>query len=401
MLIGSNSHLSYCTNIHAGESWEAVFESVKTYCIPLKKKVSPHKPFGIGLRLSYQAASELIAENHLLIFKDWLQKNEMYVFTMNGFPYGNFHNEVIKDKVHLPDWTSPDRLNYTELLFNILSQLLPPDIEGGISTSPLSYKHWYATENSLTEAKRTATSQLITVVAQLVKIQESKGKMMHLDIEPEPDGIIESSDEYIAFFEDYLLKEGASLLAKNLLCSLIQAQEYIRNHIQLCYDVCHFSIGFEESDEVIRKMQKHGLNIGKLQISAALKCTVSENTTVEQLQKCLKTFDEPTYLHQAVIKTKEGALLKFKDLKNGIEAISRDDFRELRTHFHVPIFVEDYQLLQSTQNDITTILRSWHKNEFTRHLEIETYTWQVLPIHLQTDLDQSIERELKWVLDKF
>ncbi|OOV19067.1 metabolite traffic protein EboE [Flavobacterium sp. LM4] len=400
MLISPSGHLSYCTNIHAGESWEAVFKSIETYCIPLKKEVSPDKPFGIGLRLSYQAATELVLGNNLLIFKEWLSQNEMYVFTMNGFPYGNFHNEPVKDKVHLPDWTSNDRLNYTRLLFTILSQLLPSGIEGGISTSPLSYKYWHTTEVDLIKAKQVATKQLVEVVTQLVEFYETKGIMMHLDIEPEPDGIIENSDEYIAFFEDYLLSEGAVLLASTLDCALLQAQEYMRNHIQLCYDVCHFAIGFEESEEVIQKMEKHDLKIGKLQISAALKCTASANVTIDELQECLRTFDEPTYLHQAVIKTINGEFLKFNDLKNGIEAMKRTDFKELRTHFHVPIFVEDYQRLQSTQNDIITILQSWRKKEFTRHLEVETYTWQVLPVHLQTDLAKSIERELKWVMNR-
>jgi hypothetical protein len=400
MLISTSGHLSYCTNIHAGESWEAVFKSIETYCIPLKKEVSPDKPFGIGLRLSYQAATELILDDNISIFKDWLLDNEMYVFTMNGFPYGNFHNEPVKDKVHFPDWTSDDRLQYTQLLFTILAELLPSGLEGGISTSPLSYKHWYPTEASLIEAQKTATKQLVAVVTQLVNLHESKEIMMHLDIEPEPDGIIENSAEYIAFFEDYLLREGAALLASTLDCSLLQAQEYMRNHIQLCYDVCHFAIGFEESEEVIQKMEKHGLKIGKLQISAALKCTASANVTINELQECLRTFDEPTYLHQAVIKTINGEFLKFNDLKKGIEALKRSDFKELRTHFHVPIFVEDYQLLQSTQNDIITILKSWRKKEFTKHLEVETYTWEVLPAHLQTDLAKSIERELKWVINR-
>ncbi|KFF08901.1 metabolite traffic protein EboE [Flavobacterium hydatis] len=400
MLISTNGHLSYCTNIHAGESWEAVFNSIKTYCVPLKKKVSPDMPFGIGLRLSYQAATELVLDDNLSLFKDWLAQNEMYVFTMNGFPYGNFHNEPVKDKVHLPDWTSSERLNYTQLLFTILGQLLPSGIEGGISTSPLSYKHWYKTEADLIQAKQVATKQLITVVTQLVEFYEAKGIMMHLDIEPEPDGIIENGDEYIAFFEDYLLKEGALLLAINLSCTVSQAQEYIRNHIQLCYDVCHFAIGFEESEDVIKKMEKHGLKIGKLQISAALKCTASANVPIDELQKCLHTFDEPTYLHQAVIKTTNDELLKFNDLKNGIEAMKRDDFKELRTHFHVPIFIEDYQLLQSTQNDIVNVLENWRKTAFTKHLEVETYTWQVLPTHLQTDLEKSIERELNWVINR-
>lgn len=400
MLTGKNGHLSYCTNIHAGESWDSVFKSLQTYCIPLKKNVSPNQIFGIGLRLSYQAAVELASGDNLLRFKDWLSQNEMYVFTMNGFPYGNFHNEPVKDKVHLPDWTSHDRLNYTQLLFRILSQLLPFGMEGGISTSPLSYKYWHKNEADLIQVKKTATAQLVAVVAQLVEFYENKGIMMHLDIEPEPDGVIENSDEYIAFFKDYLLAEGASLLASELSCTVLKAQEYMRRHLQLCYDVCHFAIEFEESEDVIQKMENHGLKIGKLQISAALKCKTSSKTTIEELQNCLLNFDEPTYLHQAVIKTKDNGLLKFNDLKSGIEAMTRTDFMELRTHFHVPIFVENYQLLQSTQNDITDILQIWRKKEFTQHLEIETYTWEVLPAHLQTDLTQSIERELKWVIEK-
>ncbi|WP_281322584.1 metabolite traffic protein EboE [Flavobacterium aestivum] len=399
MLISQNGHLSYCTNIHAGESWEAVFKNIVDYCVPIKKKVSPYEPFGIGLRLSHQAATELLQDGNLLMFKVWLLQNEMYVFTINGFPYGNFHDEAVKDKVHLPDWTSNERLSYTQLLFTILCELLPSDMEGGISTSPLSYKHWHRTEEELNQVKQTATKKLVYLVAQLVKFHETRGKKMHLNIEPEPDGVIENSDEYIAFFEEYLLQEGASLLASTLMCSNSQAQEYMRTHIQLCYDVCHFAVGFEKSEEVLQKMEKHGLKIGKLQISAALKCKASDTVSIADQQQHLRIFDEPTYLHQVVIKTIGGELLKFDDLGKGIEAMNCIDFEELRTHFHVPIFVEDFQLLQSTQNEIISVLESWCKKEFTKHLEIETYTWQVLPSHLQTDLVESIERELEWVMN--
>jgi hypothetical protein len=399
MLISQNGHLSYCTNIHAGESWDAVFKSIVDYCVPIKKKVSPYESFGIGLRLSYQAATELLLNGNLLMFKVWLLQNEMYVFTINGFPYGNFHDEAVKDKVHLPDWTSNERLSYTQLLFTILCELLPSGMEGGISTSPLSYKHWHTTEAELNQVKQKATENLVAVVAQLVKLHEARDKKMHLNIEPEPDGVIENSDEYITFFEEYLLKEGASLLASTLMCSNSQAQEYMRTHIQLCYDVCHFAVGFEKSEEVLQKMEKYGLKIGKLQISAALKCKASDVVPITDLQQCLRIFDEPTYLHQAVIKTIGGELLKFNDLGEGIDAMSRNDFDELRTHFHVPIFVEDFQLLQSTQNEIINILKSWCEKEFTKHLEIETYTWQVLPSHLQTDLTESIGRELEWVMN--
>ena len=398
MKVGHKGHLTYCTNIHAGESWEAVFNSLKEYCLPVRDTLSAGKPFGIGLRLSGLSSIELLQRDNLSVFKAWLDDNGLYVFTLNGFPYGNFHGQTVKDNVHTPDWTTNERVDYTTRLFTILAGLLPHGMEGGISTSPLSYRYWHTAPDQLVQIKKLASENLVKVVAFLVGMQQSSGVKMHLDIEPEPDGILETSDEYIAFFENDLLKDGAALLATILQCSHGEARDYIRYHIQLCYDVCHFAVGFEAAQDVISKMEAHNLLIGKMQISAALRCRASENVPIALQQECLRTFDEPTYLHQAVVQINDGSLLRFRDLGAGVEEMNKPGFRELRAHFHVPVFTTGYMLLESTQNDITDALRIWCEKPFTQHLEVETYTWGILPPELQVSLAQSIERELAWVL---
>ena len=140
-MLTNNGHLTYCTNIHTGENWQDHFTEIKKYFPSIKNELSPDKPMGIGLRLSNIASEELSQGDNLTIFQQWLSQNNAYVFTMNGFPYGGFHNVIVKDQVHAPDWTTTDRVDYTIRLFDILNKLLPAKMEGGISTSPLSYKY--------------------------------------------------------------------------------------------------------------------------------------------------------------------------------------------------------------------------------------------------------------------
>ncbi|WP_316822543.1 metabolite traffic protein EboE [Pedobacter gandavensis] len=398
MKIKNDAHLTYCTNIHSGESWKEIFTSLEQNTLQVKAKLSPDQPFGIGLRLSNESAQTLQEEGQLPAFKHWLQSNDLYVFTINGFPYGNFHGKVVKDQVHSPDWRTKERLDYTILLFNLLAELLPEGQEGGISTSPLSYKYWYDTAAEREEAKKQSCAHLIDIVVHLVQLHQITGKNMHLDIEPEPDGLLENSVDFIDFFENYLLKRGLELLMMRINCTALEARNYILHHLQLCYDICHFSVEFEEPESVIRSIEEKGIKIGKMQISAALKCNTELNGSKAEMASHLNQFIEPVYLHQAVVKKRSGELLKFADLKPGIAELAEPDSIELRTHFHVPIFLFYYQGLSSTQDDILKAMDLWIKKPFTRHLEIETYTWEVLPKQLMMDLKQSINRELAWLL---
>ena len=397
MQITENGHLTYCTNIHPGETWDEVFKSLKKYSVTIKDKLVTETPLGIGLRLSKISAEQLLEGIHLSEFKSWLEVNNLYVFTMNGFPYGDFHNVVIKDQVHTPDWTTRERVDYTTNLVEILTELLPEGLDGGISTSPLSYKLWFDSPEKLDTVKSIATKSLIEIVAQLVEVKNTTGKTIHIDLEPEPDGMLENTQEVIDYYKYFLLKEGVSDLQEKIGGTAEASKSYLLEHIQLCYDVCHFALAYEYPEEVIAQLSAEGIKVGKIQISAALKCEKSDSISIQEQQNCLEQFNEPTYLHQAIVKNEAGDLTHYSDLSEGIQAMEASDFKEIRTHFHVPVFVSNFQLLDSTQQDIIDTLKLWKLNKFTNHLEVETYTWGVLPEHLQTDITNSIVRELDWV----
>lgn len=390
------AHLSYCSNIHPGESWEETFSNLKNHTTQVRNQLTNDK-FGIGLRLSSVASIEILQRDQLQNFKVWLESEEMYVFTINGFPYGQFHQERVKDQVHAPDWTTIERLEYTKRLFLILSVLLPIGLDGGVSTSPISYKWWHTDEKSLNEAKSKACTHLAELIIYLVKLKNDTGKSLHLDMEPEPDGIIETTSEFIDYFKHYLLGDGLKSVSSGLDCSPESAEEYIREHFQLCYDVCHFAVGFENPEDAISRIASENIKIGRIQISAALASPNLSDADVTEVCKQLSVFDEPIYLHQAVTKQTNEELKRFPDLGDAIKSLQHPPDLEIRTHFHVPIFTKEYGLLRSTQKEIIETLKVWLTQNFTNHLEVETYTWDVLPEDMRTDLVSSIVRELNWV----
>ena len=391
-------HLTYCTNIHPGERWSDVWQSLQTYLPPIRQAVAPDAPFGIGLRLSNQATEEILVSNQLAQFKDWLQENNYYVFTMNAFPYGEFHHQRVKDAVHHPDWTRPERLDYTRRSFDVLSQLLPENTEGSISTSPLSYKLWYADEAAVDTVRQQATQQLAQVAEYLYRRHQTTGQLLHLDLEPEPDGLLENTQDVVDYFNRWLLPQGSQRLQQQLGISPDEAERCLRTHIRICYDVCHFAVMYERPREVFARWQQEGIRIGKIQISAALKAHLSP--VVSERQPVIDAFEslvESTYLHQVVARAEDQSLLHYPDLPAALAHISEVPVREWRTHFHVPIFVAKYGALAATQSDIQEVLDLLHQESVTSHLEVETYTWEVLPPEIRLGLAESITRELRWV----
>ena len=401
MIINNNLHLTYCTNTHAEKSWEQLFDSIKSVLGEVKASVCPDNPFGIGLRLSDYTSKELLEENNLLKLKDWLKEHNMYVFTMNGFPYGIFHNKVVKDDVHKPDWTTTERVEYTKRLCRILSVLLPKGMEGGISTSPLSYKPWIGDDNKkLKFTYKNAAVNLAMVVEEMVNIRRDSGKILHLDIEPEPDGLIENAVETVHFFKNELLKWGAEYLIKKLSVSQEVAEQMIRTHIRICYDICHFALAYENHEDCFELFAREGIKIGKVQISSALKVNFSEDKEENKsILAELSKFNDKTYLHQVVEKDYNNKITQYRDLPQAMEEAADIVNKEWRTHFHVPVFMDTYGKLKSTQEDVRKVLDILKEKKYTDHLEVETYTWEVLPADLKTDLHVSIVRELEWVLN--
>lgn len=384
-------HLTYCTNIHPAEGWNAVFANLRRFAPALKARLSPSTPFGVGLRLSAREARELLQGSTLAEFREFLDREGLYVAIINGFPYGPFHATPVKDQVYAPDWSEEARVRYTLDLVEILAALLPDSVDGGISTSPLSYKPWLASAPDRWEAM---TLNVVRVAEAMARVKDRDGKMLHLDIEPEPDCVLETTDETIEFFERRLLPLGVPRLASALGVDADRARASLLEHIGVCFDCCHFAVEYEDPIAALARLRNAGIRVGRVQLSSALQVPP---TTDPAVMDRLRAFADPVYLHQ-VVEQRGSALRRFPDLPPAIASAEGRTTGEWRIHFHVPLFTSRYEDFDSTQPYVGEVIDRVMQTGATTHIEIETYTWDVLPEGLKVDLLESIAREYEWVL---
>ena len=381
-------HLTYCTNIHAGEPLAEVMAGLARHLPAIKSAVAADRPLGVGLRLGHQAAEGLRDPAALAELKRFLAEGGYYVFTLNGFPYGAFHGRAVKEDAYKPDWSDPLRLAYTDHLADLLGALLPSGQEGSVSTVPCTFKPW-------AEGRMDAiTEHLIRHVAHLVGIANKTGQTIALALEPEPYCHLETIDETVAFFKQRLFaRAGVARLAALSGLGAAAAEAAMRRHIGVCYDVCHAAVEFEDPKASIALLRANGIRIGKLQLSSALKVASLD----AQSARHLAAFAEPVYLHQVVQKS-NGTLRRFVDLPQALAAAGRAAGAEWRVHFHVPVFLEQMTHFGTTQAFLAEILRAHREDSISSHLEVETYTWDVLPeAYRNVDLSSAIARELNWV----
>jgi predicted RNase H-related nuclease YkuK (DUF458 family) len=390
--------LTYCTNVHPGGSWVDVFKNLKRYAPELKARFAPDRPFGIGLRLSGVDSLELVEGTELECFANWLTENGLYVATMNGFPYGQFHQTAVKEYVHAPDWREDERVAYTLRLIKILARVLPEGMDGGISTSPLSYKSWVAADDDA--AWELQTRNVLKIAERLIRLKQESGQLIHLDIEPEPDGLLGDCAELIEYYQRWLLPLGIPQIAAKFGVGEEEARELLLDHIRVCFDTCHVAMGYENPAELLDRFAGLGIKVGKIQVSSAISVLFGDHDRAA-MASALRPFDESTYLHQVVQRNSDSSLTRYPDLYKALPEITDVNAEEWRIHFHVPIFIGDYASFGSTQEMITEVLGLVKEQEFTDQLEIETYTWDVLPAGMKQDLAASIAREYQWVLDGF
>lgn len=365
MKIG-DSHLTYCTNIHPGESWPEVFANLARYVVAVKSRVSPDVPFGVGLRLSARAATELLPIVDEL--RSWLDERGLYVFTINGFPYGQFHGVPVKQQVYRPDWLEPERLAYTNLLAEILIALLPDGVDGTISTAPGCFR-----DRASGDAGARMAEQLARSTGHLAAIEQRTGKHVTLALEPEPCCTIETIAEAVAFFELYHLD---------------------RRYLGVCLDACHAAVEFEELDAAVAALQRAGIPIAKVQLGAGLRVAPVDAAA----RDALRSFAEGVYLHQVVARRGE-ELVRFVDLPDALA--DPRSFDEWRIHFHVPIFRAELGAMGSTQGFLAGLLASHRRAPISTHLEVETYTWDVLPPGFRDEpIVDAVARELTWVKER-
>ena len=387
-------HLTYCLNIHPGESWTENFAAIRDKALLVKQSVAPDQWFGLGLRISNAAAQTLAADRALVEeARDFFAEHQLYPFTINGFPYGAFHDGPVKESVYDPDWRSPERRDYTIQLADLFTNFLAPEIDGSISTVPCSFKPWITTEDD----KLLMAKNLAAVVAYLAAIRDDTGQEIHLGLEPEPDCYLETTDEMVDFFNNVCLSTGVDEVARIMGCTRPQAEELMRRHLGVCFDTCHVSMQFEDVLGSYRRYGAEGIRISKVQLSAALRGPSNPETW-----QALRAFAEPVYLHQVKGMSTSGAQIAWYDLPEAIDEISSfPDVSELRVHFHVPLFMATAGVLSTTASDLTPEFFRELRTGACSHLEIETYTFDMIPDEFSPgDVVKSVAREYAWVLGK-
>lgn len=376
-------HLAYCTNVHRGETWAETWAALERHVLPVRRRVAPGVPYAIGLRLGQRAAAELAEPAKLADFRRWLAVHDSYVFTINGFPYGSFHGTRVKEQVYAPDWSTPERVAYTLQLFELLTQLSPAGEAGSVSTVPASFKGFIAAE----PARRAAIFRNLTTCARAIAALAARtGRDLHLGLEPEPLCHLETTEETVRFFAEWRAGEPAV------------DQEGLLRFVGVNYDCCHLAVEFESAATALDRLAAAGIRLSKLHLSSALRVKPDAAG-----RAALRAFVEPVYLHQVVVGcagTQE-VRRRYVDLPDALADTTParpDD--EWRVHFHVPLHAAPGAPFGDTRDHLGAAL-DWlaaHRGACT-HLEMETYTWEVLPAALRQPIEDQLAHEYAWTLE--
>jgi hypothetical protein len=391
-LSGNLGHLVYSTLVHPADTWDEMWASLNRYLPEVKARFSPDASFGVSMRISRNSADRLTADpQERARLKDFLGANDMYLVTANAFPYGPFKGERVKEKVYEPDWRTDDRAQYTAMVAGILADVAPPNIEPTIQSPPLGFKP-RVTGSDVVDAY---TRQVVGVVAHLVQLERRTGRTVKLALEPEPACFLELTTETLAYFGDHLYSHRAmDMLAAKCGMNRPQAEQALRKHLGVVYDICHQAVEFEDIAQSLNALRRAGIPVMKLQAAAAVRIPEVSRDAIEALRR----FDDPVYLHQTV--QMGGAPRKdFLDLPVAFESWMASPAKcEWRTHFHVPVFLDDLGPFKTTRPAIEEALAVHKADPLSAQVEIETYTWDVLPDHLKTgNIVDYLVKELEWV----
>ncbi len=385
-------HLSYSTLVHAGDTWQEMNASLRQFVPAVKARVSPDSPFAVSLRISADSAKTLTesAEERQAL-AEFLAKEGLYVYTVNAFPYGPFKGDVVMERVYEPDWTTDERVNYTNSVADILAEISPATVNPSIQSAPLAFKPRVTGDDYVAKF----TTNVFRVIAHLIALEHSTGRRVKLALEPEPACYLETTDETVTFFTEKIYSEaGIRELAAIAEIPISEAEGAMRRYLGIVFDIGHQAVGFEDITASLKKIVAAGIPIFKLQEAAALWV---QSLSLEMLP-ALRKFTDTIYLSQSSL-LRNGEITKFLNLGEALDAFEANPIEtEMRTHFHVPVFLEELGPFRTTRFAVQDALRMHREQPLSDHLEIETYTWDVLPAELKTgDIIEYVTRELEFV----
>ncbi|WP_438388415.1 metabolite traffic protein EboE [Actinopolyspora saharensis] len=346
---GSVVHLAYCTNVHPAEDLDGIIAQLDRYAVPIRERLGADR-LGLGLWLPREVA-RLLTESTAALeeLRRALTRRHLEVVTLNGFPYGGFHDPVVKHAVYRPDWSERSRLEYTLELARVLVELLPADVtEGSVSTLPLGLRDTWAEH-----ARSAASGHLAELSAGLAELARRTGRSVRVGFEPEPGCVLETTDDAV---------------------SLLRGIDPAR--IGVCLDACHLAVAFERPSRALAELRAAGIPVVKTQASCALH---AQEPCSPATRRALESFTEPRFLHQTRAAA-DGALRGVDDLDRAL-AGELADGGPWRVHFHTPLHTAPRHPLTSTRevliDALAELLAGGHAR--TSHVEVETYTWDVLP----------------------
>ncbi|KOU01530.1 xylose isomerase [Streptomyces sp. NRRL F-4711] len=353
---GSTIHLAYCTNVHPAETLDGVLAQLRDHCEPVRRRLGRDR-IGIGLWLARDAAHALVTDPAALRgLRTELDRRGLEVVTLNGFPYEGFGAEEVKYRVYKPDWADPERLEHTTSLARLLAGLLPDDVtDGTISTLPLAWRTAY----DETRADK-ARAALVTLAERLDALHELTGRSIRIGMEPEPGCVVETTHDAIA-----------------------PLTAIAHERIGVCVDTCHLATSFEDPHTALDALTAARIPVVKSQLSAALH---AEHPADPAVREALGAFAEPRFLHQTRTTTPSGGRQGTDDLDEALaDGGPLPATAPWRAHFHVPLHAAPAAPLTSTLPVLKAALARLvgGPHPVTRHLEVETYTWQALPPELR------------------
>ena len=388
---------TYCTNVHAGRTLAETEANLGRFAPRVRELVAPpedpNAEIGLGLWLSAESARELRATGGARAFRDRLLDQGLRVVTFNGFPYGDFHAEVVKHAVYEPHWADPRRLAYTVDLAELLVELLPDGTaDASISTLPIGWRGSFTNEgcgNSI----GLATAQLVEAAKTLRSIEDRTGIRVHLDLEPEPGCVLDTSQDVVDLFDQAFRPSD---------------DVDHRRYLGVNHDVCHSAVMFEPQTAALRTYRENGIVLGKIQVSSAVEVDFDAFSDDQERSDALESyrgFVEPRYLHQTSIRTGMAPhfdVQTFEDLPIALANRAEHQIPSgtWRTHFHVPIFMAEGDRWGTTRAEIERCLAALPSDEPRPTLEVETYAWEVLPGCLYAGDDglaAGIAEELRWL----
>ena len=386
--------VGYCTNVHAGRDLSGVLDNLANHCDPIRRLVNADQSLCVGLWFSEISAAQALQPEPLARLKEKLSEFQLVPFTLNGFPQGDFHSQVVKHRVYQPTWWQRERLDYTLNLIELLDKLLPYGEVGSISTLPIAWSKPDPTREQL----KKAAAQLIHVAMVLHQLYERTGRRIVLAIEPEPGCCLTDSASFRMFYNEYL---RASHLPN-------ETTDIVGEYLTLCHDVCHAAVMNENQQQELQQLKNDDISIGKVQVSSAISIDWDSLSATERTQayEQLRGFAEDRYLHQTHCIGDSGSTRELiEDLPIALDRVSScSELRgQWRIHFHVPIFLTKFGFIHSTQNEIHNLIKILNgpanqRPVFTGHFEVETYAWGVLPEAMKAEnLNEGITNEVNWL----